>query len=158
MHNSNYSVLYSFEFPLNSKQNLADEWLRINHARPVTQFRIDLGPRWVKRLGYSKSSFCWCSVWMDFFFFNLNFGIIIIVVSWSQSVSVSVSSVWIVLSSFDTVYLSQKCFNVTSTATNPYMLLLRGMSLDGPMVTMFISLPWHRVVSFLHKAWTIVSA
>ena len=27
--------IHWFEFPLNSKQNLADEWLRINRARPV---------------------------------------------------------------------------------------------------------------------------
>ena len=32
--------MHWFEFPLNSKQNLADEWLWINRSQPVIQYKI----------------------------------------------------------------------------------------------------------------------
>ena len=44
-------ALVQFEFPLNLKQNLADEWLRINRSRPVIEIPIS---------GCSWYSLCWC--------------------------------------------------------------------------------------------------
>ena len=56
-------MLY-FEFPLNSKQNLADKWLRINRTQPVTQKTIMCDCMW--RISVSNGlqnfvlfSYCW---------------------------------------------------------------------------------------------------
>ena len=74
-----------------------------------------------------------------------------------QLIFQSVMSVCVVLSFYYTVYLSQKCFNVTSTANNLYVSLFEWVSLDGLMETRTLQCSFRcqdkrYSVSFLNEA------